>query len=280
MESYSPFKKIIETIEQLTEAQSNDYKPILNWEKHKPIDWEDLYNGIEINPDEITICPDGTFKYEGLKVLLYIRDNFRYNLFSFIDNNLPKFHISECRTIKEMKEAKRYISRYVVTNRRDGLFNIRINQQEKPDQQLSVCKNCLTRLNYNNYNDPFFPNKRNSIFKNFSIENFFSLYIGIQDIPPYTEKTAPINEYAKNWRKISRNYKDTKGWKCEDCGKSFAHENALLEVHHIDGQKSNNSPDNLKALCHICHSKQPYHGHMKRWTVLQNRTLNESSLQK
>jgi hypothetical protein len=33
-------------------------------------------------------------------------------------------------------------------------------------------------------------------------------------------------------------------------------------VHHKNGEKSDNSRDNLVVLCSDCHRKEPYHGHL------------------
>jgi hypothetical protein len=34
-------------------------------------------------------------------------------------------------------------------------------------------------------------------------------------------------------------------------------------VHHINGLKSDDSPENLRVLCIGCHAEQPSHGHMR-----------------
>lgn len=39
---------------------------------------------------------------------------------------------------------------------------------------------------------------------------------------------------------------------CDVCSGLFSKDN--LEVHHVDGNRTNNEPDNLKVLCKECHS--------------------------
>lgn len=46
------------------------------------------------------------------------------------------------------------------------------------------------------------------------------------------------------------------------CGSDLNTESKLLHAHHINGNKSDNSRSNLRALCADCHKKQPHHGHL------------------
>jgi 5-methylcytosine-specific restriction endonuclease McrA len=46
---------------------------------------------------------------------------------------------------------------------------------------------------------------------------------------------------------------------CKSCGKI-----ELLDVHHIDKDRSNNKLNNLITLCVYCHVKQPGHEHYAR----------------
>jgi hypothetical protein len=66
------------------------------------------------------------------------------------------------------------------------------------------------------------------------------------------------NVYPVDWPEISARVKQLARYKCEQCGKDFAENTdgslGLLDVHHIDGDKSNNSHANLVALCRPCHT--------------------------
>lgn len=45
---------------------------------------------------------------------------------------------------------------------------------------------------------------------------------------------------------------------CESCG--YKEHDFCLDIHHLDGNNLNNSLDNLKILCAICHRIQHYRG--------------------
>lgn len=68
---------------------------------------------------------------------------------------------------------------------------------------------------------------------------------------PSNVKTTFIPRYIKQW------LKETRGEKCEICGWHETNEftNTIpLQIHHIDGDCTNNSPENLQILCPNCHS--------------------------
>ena len=47
-----------------------------------------------------------------------------------------------------------------------------------------------------------------------------------------------------------------RGRKCENCGlEEWLGQSIALEVHHIDGDRSNNSLENLQILCPNCHAQ-------------------------
>lgn len=51
---------------------------------------------------------------------------------------------------------------------------------------------------------------------------------------------------------------ELRGHKCENCGNSEWFDQPIkLEVHHIDGNRTNNNLENLQLLCPNCHSLTP-----------------------
>ena len=53
---------------------------------------------------------------------------------------------------------------------------------------------------------------------------------------------------AHLWARLRRAILDRDGWQCQRCGMY-----GRLEVHHRDGDPSNNTPDNLTTYCRRCH---------------------------
>lgn len=81
------------------------------------------------------------------------------------------------------------------------------------------------------------------------------------DTSHWTGKAWNKEEQLKDWSKYTRasNLKKhlikLKGHECEKChNKLWLNEQITLEVHHIDGNKTNNNLDNLQLLCPNCHS--------------------------
>jgi hypothetical protein len=58
--------------------------------------------------------------------------------------------------------------------------------------------------------------------------------------------------YPPNWYAISNAAKDRRGWRCEVC-QFEKYGSGLIQVHHVDGDKADNSSANLQVLCARCH---------------------------
>ena len=72
----------------------------------------------------------------------------------------------------------------------------------------------------------------------------------------YTSFTK--NSYKKNGKTLAKPLIDLRGHRCENCGLTeWLGLPINLEVHHIDGDRTNNSLENLQLLCPNCHSYTP-----------------------
>ena len=255
---FTPFNEIRT---QMGANQLGDFSLDLNWDDISLEEVAQLQDeGIEVELGDIIFLKDSTIVFKNRRVLLYIRD-------WKLNKSSPKFHIFHCSTLEEMTNSGKF-KRYVVSTRTDGVFLVNfINSGtevlEKKEENLDVCKNCLSSLNYNDYRE-----NKDEAFRTFDLNEFFARFScsPIRVTPLETEKTAPINVYAKDWNKISTKYKKSTQWKCEKCGSDCSgNKSKFLHCHHKNGMTYDNRPSNIEVLCILCHSKQPKHGHMKEF---------------
>jgi hypothetical protein len=205
----------------------------------------------------------GLLEVDGNQVLLYIEDHNYFNVRNVINGKEEgrKFHISDCSTLKKMRQKNRF-DRYVVTNDVSGIFPISGTDTDNKTliegkAELHVCMLCLGHLNYKGYKT-----KKGSIYNDFTLDEFFSHYSTLFNSFPKTIADKR-GGYADDWEKISLNYRSKKNYCCEACHVDLSSEQRLLHTHHINGVKRDNVTSNLRALCIDCHRKEPSHEHMR-----------------
>lgn len=224
--------------------------------------------GIEIELEEVEGTKNGLLSYKGQHVLLYIKDT-RQDRDTLLHDpeNSRRFHIADkCSTLERMREDNRY-DRYVVTNRKDGLFLVDAEdylsgETEEIEAPLKVCRNCLRELDCQHY-DRQGPYQKKEIWRSFSIEEFFDTHSTDFKVKPrYTDKTFPSGSYTSDWIEISHKRRDAAHWACERCRVDLSKNKSLLHVHHKNGVKPDNLPHNLEVLCALCHRDEPAHRQM------------------
>ncbi|TWD54207.1 hypothetical protein FB480_103115 [Agrobacterium vitis] len=225
----------------------------------------ELVQGKEISIEELGQF-GGLLEHDGEQVLLYIKDTkASRNVLLNEPERTKRFHIAECATLRDMREKGRF-QRYHITKRFDGKFNCTWfdrdnNQSGEIEAELKVCKNCIQQIGWNGY-DIKSPNQ--DLWKNFDIAEFLRTYETIFYSKPERNDAYTVTaDYVRDWPKVSQNYRQSRGWRCDDCGVNLSEHRKLLHTHHIDGNLGNNRHDNFKALCVLCHEQQPFHAHMK-----------------
>lgn len=234
-----------------------------NWNAFDPFGFRTALNEkgeVDIPFSEIIINPDDTLELFGKKILVYIRDQ-RGGYFSTY-----KFHIANCSTLRDAQKNNKY-DKYVASVNTSNIFNVNIihssySIEKDKKVTMKVCKNCLYKLNYNNYKTDY--HHRNKVFENFNLEDFFNQYENQSIIKPkYNNVTAPLNNYTDDFKQIADKLKSSLNYKCQKCNINLSDDKKFLHVHHKDGMKNNNRSNNLIALCIKCHANEPNHGHMK-----------------
>lgn len=228
-----------------------------------PIDIE-LERGIVLDDLSEVDASNGLLSYKGRQILLYIQDQGSSIQQVLHDGSQGRrFHLSDCKTLKEMRDRGRF-ERYVVTQNLDGEFPVsgvdwKSKELVEGTANLWACQNCLKELNYKGAAS----GSARSVAETFDIEEFFSVYSSF--FPHLPRRRAGHHEedgYTPDWPQVAAHYKASKDFKCESCGVNLGGHKHLLHVHHKNGVKGDNSRANLRALCACCHREQPHHGRM------------------
>ncbi|MGL5990488.1 MAG: HNH endonuclease [Plesiomonas sp.] len=233
---------------------------------------EHLKSGMILGKDIQLSDIDGTqgiLNYNGHQVMLYIPDHGSYVNHALSDGKqkcAKRVHVAECKTIIGMRDRGRFNDRYDVINRMDGLFPIfgtdyYSKREVNGEAELAVCQNCLNLLNHKNFSGLRLDEKTKFI-NEFSYAKFFETYSSyFKDLPKSTVGFQS-GGYTQDWSMISSKLRNELNYTCEQCGVNLTDNTKLLHVHHISGNKADNSRKNLRVLCVDCHKKQPHHGHM------------------
>ncbi|KZN41034.1 HNH endonuclease [Pseudoalteromonas luteoviolacea] len=204
--------------------------------------------------------------YKGRQIMLYIPEQ-RSHIEEVINNGkiaqARRLHVAECGTIEDMRN-KGFFERYQVTNDISGSYPVVGHQHYRGEviegkAELGVCKNCLRILNYKGYAD-LKGEAKDKVFLELNLAELFESYSSYFKHYPTQKKS--IGSYTKDWELVSANYRQQQNYTCEQCGVALSNHKRLLHTHHINGVKTDNAVNNLKALCADCHTKQPNHDHM------------------
>ena len=219
--------------------------------------------GLDVYFDALTVLDDGTLSYKNTRILLYIRD------VSIYGKGPPRYHISNCNTLQEMIARGRF-ERYVIATENSGRFKINFitNGNARSEKRvLSVCQNCLAKLQFDGFRYDMNRSQRGEIVRQFTPDRFFRMYPKSLHgrVPKHNDANSPLNNYTKDWSTHSFKVRSAANWTCSHCKKDFSAPDMrkFLDVHHLDAQKWNNDSKNLFVVCIKCHAEQPNHSHLK-----------------
>ncbi|MBR0075046.1 MAG: hypothetical protein IJP96_04785 [Synergistaceae bacterium] len=177
------------------------------------------------------------------------------------------FHFMKCKTVR-YDEEHNWLGGYRFTSKswfEDFDGNV-INN-------IQPCPNCISEWD-----------NGNGWKVNFSIDEFFDDCLDYRakhnEFPPELKELYELmdydlknknkiligteikNNYPNNWDEISRAYRMSREYRCEekDCGVIMKKYPNLSVAHHINGCHFDVRPKNIKVLCEDCHKKQLYHG--------------------
>lgn len=238
-----------------------------NYVPRDPIDIQ-LGDGFEVDFADIQF-ETGLASYEGRQVLLYIKDHHYGNKYEqAIENGKSgnRYHVADCSKLEEMRKKGR-LERYVVTNKLDGIFKIsrganEYREAQEGETKLQICQFCLDAINYQGFKNISRGPKRQSFVATFDLTGFFDTYSSFFKFMPSGIADNQTESYSDDWQQISNKVKEKYLYVCQQCGVDLKSNKRLLQTHHKNGVKADNTDLNLTALCADCHRKQPLHTHM------------------
>ena len=154
----------------------------------KPLDYTEEIEIIDEeiqNPDVLEVR-NGVYFYKNQHVILYIKNvgGFLYKLIREEEVG-PRFHLTECQTISAMKRKRigqntRFDARYFVTKNTTGRFQVEgydyFGKPSEAEVKLLVCRNCLKKLNYDDFKNFKLETQKVRACRNFIIDQFFKKY--------------------------------------------------------------------------------------------------------
>lgn len=237
-EPFIKFSKVKESLRRIgiiVDKAKDAYVPI----SPEEVSLKEIENGsLQIDTDGIFIIGEDGVRRQ---VFLYKR---AYNMERF---GKPRFHICKCQTIEEFMNSSGEIPEYRRANTRAVMVLDRSNgNQDTKVEDLPLCKYCAQLIG--------------SVARNMDSAAFVEL---LKKANPADEERPQGNinvntrtGYTEDWQEVSQRFRERHHYTCERCGVQVSQfETEYMQVHHRNGDKTNNSDSNLECLCIKCHSE-------------------------
>ena len=227
---FEGLKKLLASKGYIVE-EAKGYREIENVE----VELDDVRNKMEFTDEGIFLNDDVTNSRQ--QIFLYKRDYYleRYGK--------PRYHTHKCEVIQDFINKGRFHD-----YRRANTESVMVRDMDDGyiDKKVSCMKLCAycakMAINYQGQDS----------------SDFVELLKQAKDAEVSLKKKEEVDifGYTKDWEKISSEFRASHNYTCEECGITIddPFDRQFIQVHHINGDKTDNNPKNLRCLCIKCHA--------------------------
>lgn len=207
----------------------------------------------EISSEEVSIreIREGTMVFEDNGIFVKMPDGSKQQVFLYKRSyniaayGKPRYHICKCNVIESFMNSNGQIPEYRKSNSMPVMVIDRSdNNTEKEVNDLPLCRYCAGMLG--------------GVIHDMTSDDFVEILRKAHPQEKEQPKDLKIDMfgYTEDWPMISHAYREKHHFTCEKCGVQVDPlESEYMHVHHISGDKTDNSEDNLQCLCIKCHSE-------------------------
>lgn len=253
-----------------------DFKPLRDFLVDKGYIVEKANGYREIRPEvidpmeaikngELDVRDDGIYIIDPItkeeqQVYLYKYD---YYLHKY-GEQVPRYHICRCATILDFMNRGVFDGHYVRANTEIVPVKDKVSLHIEKVSNLPLCRNCIAKIRQ---------------YAGISSNEFVEILRQARGEEEVEEEVHEVDifGYTRDWDNISKEYRESHHYTCEECGLQIddLFDRQYIHVHHIDANKLNNKESNLKCLCLRCHSNVD-EIHQKNLTTGANRIIWEA----
>lgn len=197
----------------------------------------------KLNLGEAELTEDEAFVLDGAgnKQPVFFYKKAYFFFYHSEERGTPKFHIRKCAAVKEHGVAD-----YVASNTKTVTVQNRNRYKGERSYRLrlSICGRCRREINN--------PPETTEEFYDRLRKRFQTQQEGREEIK------TDLNGYPLDWNQISRKYRETVNYTCENpkCGIKLDNDWRFMHTHHKNGIKKDIRDENLECLCILCHYYQ------------------------